>query len=122
MPFGRPPISRTPLYDRYKEENQLTITQGDFNGGIFKVRDRETSKSYIEKRFKPEHVKKGIAYDEITILRSLKHKNIVEYVDAFLQEGPRYRASIYMNPCYFGSLDVCSVFCLPLPQKLMLSP
>ena len=105
MPFGRPPIANKGLDREYKVLEQLNVTQGDFNGGIYKVRMRKTGEVCIEKRFKAEHIREGIAANEMNILRSLDHENIAEYYDAFIENKPTLRASLYMEICEWGSLN-----------------
>ncbi|MCJ1245321.1 hypothetical protein MMC30_002525 [Trapelia coarctata] len=105
MPFGRPSIANTGLDGEFKVLAQLDVTQGDFNGGIFKVRIHRTREICIEKRFKPEHIEQGVAIREMNILRALNHPNITEYYHAFIEESPQLRASLFMEICDLGSLD-----------------
>jgi serine/threonine protein kinase len=111
MPHGRPPLSPRPLTHDFIVIKQLTPTEGYNNGGIFKVKDRRTGKKCIEKRFNPEDVVHGEAYNEISKTAMLKHENIVEYVHAFLESHAPYRASLYVGLCNYGSLDVSEVMC-----------
>ena len=105
MPFGRPSIANKALDGEFKVLEKLDVTQGDFNGGIYKVRIHSTREVCIEKRFKPEHIEVGLALKEINILRALNHPNITEYYHAFIEEQPRLRASLFMEICDLGSLN-----------------
>ena len=108
MPYGRPPISDHPLDDRFKRLKKLNITSGCFNAGIVKVLCRANGKECIEKRLLPEDVASGKALHEILLMRSLKHQNITEYIDAFIDHYEVVpSASIYMGFCESGSLDDC---------------
>lgn len=105
MPFGRPPIATKGLDDKFKVLEKLDVTQGDYNGGIFKVRLNRSREVCIEKRFKPEHIQQGVALREMNILRALDHPNITEYYHAFIEDQPRLRASLFMEICDLGSLN-----------------
>ena len=105
MPYGRPQPAGAPLDKEFKVLKAIVITQGDFNGGIFKVLQRSTGRICLEKRFQAQHVVQGIARKEMLILRSLRHRNVSEYIDAFEMPRPIPRASIYMDYCDEGSLD-----------------
>lgn len=105
MPFSRPPIANRGLDGEFKVLQKLDVTQGDFNGGIYKVRVHKTGEVCIEKRFKPLHIQKGIAENEMNILRSLDHPNIAEYYHAFIEQKPKLRASLFMEICDLGSLN-----------------
>ena len=60
MPFGRPPVAHHCLDAVYRRERQLK-QNGNFNSGVFMVRDRKTNVQYIEKTIKPGDVKNGVA-------------------------------------------------------------
>ena len=60
----------------------------------------------IEKRFKAEDILDDRAAFEMYVLRELSHKNVVEYIHAFIDvEGPEPRASMYMEYADLGTLD-----------------
>ena len=108
MPFGRPPIADQSLRDIFVRLTKLSIREGHFNAGIIKVQCQLNGKVCIEKRLRPQDVESGQAMREITLMRSLKHRNIAEYIHAFVDpytHGPS--ASIYMAFCELGSLDDC---------------
>jgi serine/threonine protein kinase len=76
------------------------------NAGIFIVRDRATGEACIKKDFKRREIEMGSAQNEIRILRSLKHRNIVDYIHAHLEEDPYVcKGSLYMELCEYGSVD-----------------
>ena len=108
MPFGRPPIADRPLDDTFVRLKRVSIREGHFNAGIIKVQCRLDSNVYIEKRLRPEDIQTGNAIEEITLMRSLKHRNIAEYIHAFVDRYSHVpSASIYMAFCELGSLDDC---------------
>ncbi|KAL9106081.1 MAG: hypothetical protein Q9187_008610 [Circinaria calcarea] len=78
------------------------------NGGVFVVIHRSSGRKCIEKGFTSKAVMQGKAEHEITTLRSLRHKNVVEYIDAFYDDYQRHPvASIYMENCDLGTLESC---------------
>ncbi|MCJ1377487.1 hypothetical protein MMC17_000582 [Xylographa soralifera] len=102
----RPRVAKWPLTKRFVIVKQLSVTNGCFNAGIFKVKDLERNNVCIEKRFKPEDIVRGIFDNEARILGRLYHRNVVEYIHAFVADtGPRPSASIYMELCEQGSLN-----------------
>ncbi|MCJ1419707.1 hypothetical protein MMC32_006063 [Xylographa parallela] len=106
MPPPRPRVAERPLTKRFIIIKQLSVTEGCFNAGIFKVKDQECDNVCIEKRFKPKDIVRGIFHNEARILRRLYHPNVVEYIHAFVADtGHRPSASIYMEMCDLGSLN-----------------
>ncbi|MCJ1319879.1 hypothetical protein MMC15_005215 [Xylographa vitiligo] len=103
---SRPRVAGSPLTKRFVIIKQLSVTNGCFNAGIFKVKDLECNNVCIEKRFKPKDIARGIFDNEAHILGRLYHHNVVEYIHAFVADtGPRPSASIYMELCELGSLN-----------------
>ena len=110
MPFGRPPPTSEPLdnhFQRLPGQDPNTMgAQGCFNAGIVVVERRQDGKKCIEKRLKPDQVLSGGAELEIAILRGLKHPNVCQYIDAFIDKNPRRpRAILYVEYCELGTLD-----------------
>ncbi|MCJ1477841.1 hypothetical protein MMC13_006514 [Lambiella insularis] len=105
MPFGRPLPATHSLESRFKVLKALTVAEGCNNDGLYKVLDRKKNVVCVEKRFGPELVHVGGAENEIALLRSLKHKNISEYIDSFIENGYLPHASLYMDFCEMGSLN-----------------
>ena len=106
MPFGRPPISPRSLADKYRQEGHSLGGGGNFNAGVFVVRRRSDGRKFVEKRMKPNEIANGSAKFEMFILRELKHRNVVDYIDAFVVDrGHHLRASLYMEYCEHGTLE-----------------
>ena len=106
-PFGRPAIGPRPLDHLFKRVKKLN-QNGANNGGVYVVIQRYSGRKCIEKEFTPGATIEGKAAHEMTTLRALKHKNVVEYIDGFLDEHPRQPyASIYMENCNLGTLESC---------------
>ncbi|KAA6413331.1 MAG: hypothetical protein FRX48_03077 [Lasallia pustulata] len=110
MPFGRPPPSLVPLGNTFRplpgQNPNAMGDQGCFNAGVVIVQRRQDRLKCIEKRLKAEQILNGKARLEIKVLRGLKHHNICQYIDAFLDENPRHpRASLYVEYCELGTLD-----------------
>lgn len=108
--FGRAPPSSTPLDGEFRPlpgQNPDTMGgQGAYNAGVLIVERRHDRLRCIEKRLKPEEVVAGHARFEITVLRDLRHPNVVKYVDAYLDEDPRRPlATLYMEYCELGTLE-----------------
>ena len=106
MPFGRPPIHFHSLENKYRPESRSLGRDGNFNAGVFVVRRRSDGRRFVEKRMKPNEIANGSAEFEMYIQRELKHKNVVEYVDAFVVDyGQSLKASLYMEYCDQGTLE-----------------
>ena len=118
MPYGRPPPAGNRLNKDFKVLEAIVVTEGAFNGGVFKVLQRRTGRVCLEKRFKAEHITMGIARKETLFLHNLLHRNISEYIDAFEETGPIPRASIYMDYCDWGSLNDWLVKCGDLDKGI----
>ena len=82
------------------------MPDGCNNAGILKVEQRDEL-NYIQKRFGVEDILEGKAEYEMKILRSLKHRNIVEFVAASMVLHPRSEpsASLYMECCDMRILE-----------------
>ncbi|MCJ1393275.1 hypothetical protein MMC18_006147 [Xylographa bjoerkii] len=105
-PAPRPPVAHHPLIERFIVIKQLTVTEGCFNAGIFKVNDLSRKNVCIEKRFKAKDILNGIFDTEASLLRRCQHRNVVEYIHAFVEDaGFKSTASIYMELCDLGSLN-----------------
>lgn len=106
MPNCRPPISPRHLDDEFRVISQGPMPDGCNNAGILKV-ERRNGLKCVEKRFGVEDILEGKAEYEMKILRSLKHRNIVEFVVASMVLNPRSEpsASLYMERCDMGTLE-----------------
>ncbi|KAL9611839.1 MAG: hypothetical protein Q9167_003533 [Letrouitia subvulpina] len=108
MPFGRPPVSTHDISHHFERLDRSSIGgSGCFNAGVFVVRQKSSGRICVEKKLKPEDVLSGDAEFEMCVLRRLKHRNIIEYVDAFIDmHGSSLpRASIYMAYCDLPNLE-----------------
>ncbi|KAI9840457.1 MAG: Serine/threonine-protein kinase Nek2 [Sclerophora amabilis] len=76
----------------------------EFNRDVFLVRRKQDRKVCVQKNLPIDSILANRAQAEISIVRELRHKNVLEYVDAFLSHGPM-GASLYTELCSFGSLD-----------------
>ncbi|KAL8669102.1 MAG: hypothetical protein Q9168_006295 [Polycauliona sp. 1 TL-2023] len=100
-----PPPSKYDISGEYRVAQGIA-NEGDFNAGVFVVVCKNTGLKRCQKRYKTEDIENGTAEYEMTILRRYRHKNIVEYVDGFIDEQT-YRqpvASMYMEYCDRGTL------------------
>ncbi|KAF2730544.1 kinase-like protein, partial [Polyplosphaeria fusca] len=78
---------------------------GGMNAGISIVRDAETGKISIEKRFGRAEIEARIADNEIKALLHLKgHTHIPKMVDYFFDPF-RMQGAIYLEYCKFGGMD-----------------
>ncbi|MCJ1403217.1 hypothetical protein MMC11_006440 [Xylographa trunciseda] len=102
----RPKVANWPLTKRFVIIKQISVTNGTFNAGIFKAKDLERNNICIEKRYKPNDIMDGIFDTEVDILRRCYHRNVVDYIHAFvMDDNPRPCASIYIELCELGSLN-----------------
>ena len=98
MPFCRPPIQFRSLEDEYQAGSHSLGGDGNFNAGVFVEWRRSDGRELVEKRMKPSEIANGSAEFEMFIQRELKHKNVIEYVDAFIiNYGQSLKASLYME-------------------------
>ncbi len=106
MAFGRPPISDLSLQSQYEAVGLNLGRYGPCTKGIFVVKSRRDGKKIIQKSMAPDYIASGKAESELSILRELQHKNVVEYIDAFIvdQDG-NYDGSLYMEYCEHGNLQ-----------------
>ncbi|MCJ1463303.1 hypothetical protein MMC07_001909 [Pseudocyphellaria aurata] len=107
MPWGRLPTwNREPKGEYIPEPGSQSIGDGGaFNDGVYVVKRRQDGRKCVEKRIKQGGVINGAAAYEISVLRSLNHKHVTEYIDSFIDtSGTMPRASIYMEYCDLGSL------------------
>lgn len=107
--MGSPPaISRKPLTNLYRPMRTLPCgRQGVCNAGITLVSRHPDGYICLEKRLPPALIKSGAASFEFSILRTLKHVNIVKYLDGYIGTEPGLHlpsASLYMEYCSWGSL------------------
>lgn len=84
LALGRPPIGDCSLEGQYEAVSLSLGRYGFCSAGIFVVKRRRDGKKFIQKRMKPEHIALGFSKFEMLILSELKHKNVVEYIDAFV--------------------------------------
>lgn len=105
--YGRPKISSRSLESEFRPVNSTSIgADGAFNAGVYVVRRKPDNRKCVEKRFMVEDILNGRARFEMFALRELAHKNVVEYLHAFVEEhGPAPRASLYMEYADLGTLD-----------------
>ena len=102
MPFTgwpRSGIKDQSLENSYQSANGSSGTSsGKFNAGIVVVRHRVDGLQCVEKKMKPAEVVNGRAAYEMAIMRKISHNNIVEFIDAFIDNrGHVPRASIFMT-------------------------
>ena len=107
MPHGRLPIASGPLdtFSAYgKRVKGANI--GCFNAGVFIVRRKSDGQKAAYKKIGPAEVLSGDARNEASILRGLRHGNVVKYLDAFVDDRSAHsaRAGIYMEYCSDGTL------------------
>ena len=97
MPFGRPSICPDSLEKDYEPASTSIASGGNYNAGVFIVRRRLDGKKFVQKRMKPKDIIEGSAEFEMFIHRGLKHRNIVNYLDAFIVDDGRHtpKASLY---------------------------
>jgi serine/threonine protein kinase len=76
-----------PIWLRYeKVQNYVMSTYND----VFLVKDHATDQNVVLKKIRVENIRDGIPFTflrEITILRQLRHPNIVELKDVIIQDG-----------------------------------
>lgn len=90
----------------YRPIQEPITGTGRNNSGILVVRRVYDNAKYVEKRFTAEDVRNGRAVFEIFILEVLRHQNIIEYVDAFVDCRSRIpRASIFTGYANLGNLE-----------------
>lgn len=68
------------------------------------VRRKPDERKCVEKRFNTVDILNGRAEFEMFALRELSHKNVVEYLHAFIELHPP-RASMYMEFADLGTLE-----------------
>lgn len=107
MPFGRPPVDRKRPDHMFKVIKAIKVSEGQFNEGVYQVQHRSTGEICIEKRLKTSEIREGRAQKEIILLRSIKHRNVSDYIHAFCtgRESHDPQASIFMDFCDLGSLN-----------------
>jgi len=106
--FGKPKISHHSLDGEFRpvrSSNSASIGgDGAFNAGVFVVRRKPDERKCVEKRFNARDVLNGRAEFEMFALRELSHKNVVEYLHAFIELNPP-QASMYMEFADLGTLE-----------------
>lgn len=107
--------------ERFKIVKRL-VNEGEFNSGIFLVRNIQTEKLCVEKKFRHDHIVDGTAKKELDILKRLRpHPNINELIsyqfDGKSQREAGYNkylfdvnismetGSLYLDYCDMGSLQ-----------------
>ncbi|KAL8662010.1 MAG: hypothetical protein Q9202_005064 [Teloschistes flavicans] len=104
------PIATNDISHKFSHENPKNIGgKGCFNGGVFIVRSKRTGQKYIEKRYVDADIDNDTARFEMSVLRKLRHPNIVEYIAGFIdRSNPRSpKAAIYLEYCDRGNLHDC---------------
>ncbi|KAI9853030.1 MAG: hypothetical protein M1838_002809 [Thelocarpon superellum] len=107
MPGARASISTTsltPQYVRLKELTAGTADPGVFNGGVWTVARKRDGRRFVEKLLPTATIQNGMAERECIIIRSLIHRNVLRFVDAFI-DAPGLQASLYTDHCDLGNLD-----------------
>ncbi|KAI9818804.1 MAG: hypothetical protein M1827_007624 [Pycnora praestabilis] len=107
MPYGRPTVAFKSKRHQYKVHERLSGsgTSGVANnGGINIVRRRSDSRLFIEKNFKQKDIENGWAAVEIRLPPNLKHRNVINYIDAFIDTGAP-SASLYSEWGELGTVD-----------------
>ncbi|XP_037948423.1 cyclin-dependent kinase 2-like [Teleopsis dalmanni] len=80
-------------------EGLLRIGEGTY-GVVFKAKDVTTGKDVALKRIRIENEPEGVpstAIREISLLKSLKHKNVVQLYDVVVANGALYMVFEYLN-------------------------
>ena len=108
--FGQRFGSREPkehsLAHIYTPVSEQIDGTGRNNGGILVVKRVYDGLKCVEKRFRTADIVDGRAEFEMSILQSLTHRNIVEYIDAFIDvRGLRPKASLFMGHADLGNLE-----------------
>lgn len=107
------PKLRTDFQYQTEPKRQWTVIKefgskgGGCNGGIaiVEVMNDPYDRHYIQKQFKPEHVRWELAHKEIALLHQLAdHPGIVKMVDHFIDET-KQKASVYLEYCNGGDLE-----------------
>ena len=79
---------------------------GRNNSGILVVQRVYDGLKCVEKRFRTGDIVEGRAEFEMFILQSLTHRNIVKYLDAFIDvRGRSPKASLFMSYADLGNLE-----------------
>lgn len=104
LPFGAELPKNHSLEHIYRPISEPIRGTGCNNRGIVVVRRVQDNLKCVEKRFRQTDISNGNAKFEIFMLRACKHRNIVGYVDAFVD---RYapQASIFMEYADLGNLE-----------------
>jgi hypothetical protein len=91
---------------RWKVVSQLTGIHGSFNRGVFRVQDvcDPAGTLRIMKTLPSRAMYGGFAAREIDILSSVKHPNILEFLDAHIPEGRNETGYIVTELCDKGTL------------------
>lgn len=106
LPFDAELPKNHSLEHIYKPISEPIQGTGCNNGGIVVVRRVRDNLKCVEKRFRWTDIENGNARFEVLMLRACKHRNIVGYVDAFVDchEMPP-RASVFMQYADLGNLE-----------------
>jgi serine/threonine protein kinase len=78
MAFGRPPISDLSLQGQYEAVSLNLGRYGPCTKGIFVVKSRRDGKKIIQKRMAPHYIASGKAKNELSILRELQHRMLLD--------------------------------------------
>ena len=104
--FGAPRPKDHSLAHIYTPVSGQIHGTGRNNGGILVVKRVYDGLKCVEKRFRTGHILDGRAEFEMFILQSLAHRNIVRYIDAFIDlRGPSPKASLFMGYADLGNLE-----------------
>ena len=106
LPFGAELPKTRSLEHIYKPISAPIQSTGCNNRGIVVVKSVLNGLKCVEKRFRRTDINNGNAKFEMLMLRACNHRNIVGYVDSFVdryESSPR--ASIFMEYADLGNLE-----------------
>ena len=90
----------------YRPSSEQIDGSGGNNGGVLVAKRVYDGLKCVEKRFRTVDIVEGRAEFEMFILQSLTHRNIVEYLDAFIDvRGLSPKASLFMGHANLGNLE-----------------
>lgn len=105
IPEGRPEhvsdTSTEHLYTTLRRLDKDTGDTGALNKGIFHVKRRSDKLQFVRKKI---DIREKMLLREIFFLKSLRHPNIIKFIDAFITTGPTKEASLYTEYCNRGNL------------------
>jgi len=107
--------------ERYQkiEKPDAALGEGTY-GVVYKALDRQTDKIVALKRIRLEVEDEGIpstALREISLLRELKHENVVELMDCVQEEGKLYLVFEFLDKDLKKYMEACSGLITPILVK-----